>query len=49
VTSCRRDNERQVDTWDEMRSLIRRRFVLGQYYKKIISKVIEFESRYKEC
>jgi hypothetical protein len=39
VTNCRRNYERQVDTWEKMKSLIRRRFVPSHYYRELYQRL----------
>jgi hypothetical protein len=39
VTNSRRNYERQVDTWEKMKSLIRRRFVPSHYYRELYQRL----------
>ena len=39
VMSRRRNRERPVETWDEMKSLMRRRFVPNHYYRDLYQKL----------
>ena len=34
VTSKRRNHDRPIETWEEMKSIIRKRFVSRHYYKE---------------
>ncbi|KAL2457248.1 CCHC-type domain-containing protein [Abeliophyllum distichum] len=39
VTSRRRNHERPVDTWDDLKALMRRRFVPSHYYRDLYQKL----------
>jgi hypothetical protein len=39
VKKYKRSYERQVDTWDEMKSFIRRRFVPSHYYRELYQRL----------
>ena len=39
VTNCRRNYERKVDIWNEMKSIMSRRFVHNHYYKELYQRL----------
>ena len=39
VTNRRRDGERPVETWEEMKAVMRKRFVLRHYYRDLHNKL----------
>jgi hypothetical protein len=39
MTNHMRNYERQVNTWDEMKSILRRRFVLSHYYRELYQRL----------
>jgi hypothetical protein len=39
VMNRRRNHERHVETWEEMKAIIRRRFVPSHYYRKLYQKL----------
>ena len=39
VTNMRRNYERHVDTWEELKALMRKRFIPGHYYRELYQKL----------
>jgi len=39
VINCRRNYERKVDIWNEMKSIMSRRFVHNHYYKELYQRL----------
>ena len=39
MTSKRRNYERPIDTWDDLKALVRRRFILGHYHMDLFQRL----------
>ena len=39
IISRRRNRERPIETWDEMKSLMRKRFIPNHYYRDLYQKL----------
>uniref|UniRef100_A0A2N9F1F1 RNA-directed DNA polymerase n=1 Tax=Fagus sylvatica TaxID=28930 RepID=A0A2N9F1F1_FAGSY len=47
VMNRRRNHERAIETWEEMRAIMRRRFVLSHYYKDLYQKLQSLTQGYR--
>ena len=49
VTNKRRNYERPIDTWDDLKALMRRRFIPGHYHRDLFQRLQSLTTRFKEC
>ena len=49
ASSIRRNGERPVETWGEMKALMRKMFLPSYYYRDFYKKNSKSYSRFKEC
>jgi hypothetical protein len=47
VTNRRRNHERPIETWEEMKAIMRRRFVPSHYYRELYQKLQSLPQGYK--
>jgi hypothetical protein len=47
VTNRRRNHERPIETWEEMKAIMRRRFVPSHYYRELYQKLQSLTQSYK--
>jgi hypothetical protein len=48
VLNNKRNSERLIDSWDDMKTIMRKQFVSNFYYRELF-KIVEFTSRAKTC